>query len=176
MTLFTDDNYRWRERYCVLFEVRHRPAAEEVRRELLALDARYQIQALHADDRGRLEALTLLAPLDFAAMELTYAAGEDVIAQALQLAEELAPVCRSPLNHQQLLRLAHCDARLDIDHFELLVPEDALPADELDWIEENDDDKLADEHLDPGTLLRVIRQLTRLCHGVGIDPQSGEFV
>ena len=176
MNLFTDENYRWRERYCVLFEVGHRPTAEKVRRELLALDSRYQITSIVADDAGRLDALSLLAPLDFAAMDISYVAGEEVIEQALQLAEELAPGCRTPQNHQQLLQLAHCDARLDIDHFEQLVLEEALPLDELEWMEENDQDALVDEHLDPGTLLRVIRRLSVVCQGVGVDPQAGEFV
>ena len=176
MSLFTDDNYRWRDRYCVFLEAGRRPAAETVRRELAALDARYEIKSILADDQGRLRSLSLLAPLDFAAMDITYVYGEDVIAQALELAETLSPVCRTPNNHQQLLQLAHCDARLDIDHFEQLVLEEALPADELDWLEENDQDALADEHLDPGTLLRVIRRLSNLCQDVGVDPQSGEFV
>lgn len=173
MSLFADQRYQWRERYFVLLERRQRPLAEDVRAELAALDNRYRITELLADDAGRFRSLTLQAPNDFAAMDICYVAGEEVIEQAVQMAEELQDSAKTSDERKRITRLVTCNARLDIDHFEQVVVEDADSPALADVLE---DDEPLEEFLDPGTLLRVIRRLTKLCHGVAIDPQAGDFV
>ena len=59
-------------------------------------------------------------------------------------------------------RLKSCDARFDIYHFEQVVLPDG----------EEDDEGF----LDPGALLIVLQHIAKLCHGVGVDPQSGTLV
>ena len=56
-------------------------------------------------------------------------------------------------------RLTEWNARFAVYHFEQVV-----------------DDLAEDEIIDPGSLLLVLEKLARLCHGVGVDPQSGSLV
>lgn len=42
MSLFENDEYRWRETYFVLFEEENRPLAKDVQQALLKLDPRYK--------------------------------------------------------------------------------------------------------------------------------------
>jgi hypothetical protein len=54
--------------------------------------------------------------------------------------------------------LLKCNARLDVYHFQHV------------------DDAEDDDGLDPGSLLLVMGKLSKLCHGVSIDPQSGALL
>lgn len=173
MSLFADERYQWRERYFVMLEARQRPLAEAVRKEMASLDSRYQIVDLLVDNLGRFRSLSLLAPNDFAAVDILYVASEEVIDQAIGFASELKDSARSPEEKKRLARLISCNARLEIDHFEQMVADDSTSQSLTDLLE---DDEPCDEFLDPGTVLRVIRRLAKLCHGVALDPQSGEFV
>ena len=67
MSMFENDQYRWRETYFVLFESSKRPTLEKVQQALLKLNSRFALTNLSANEAGGLESLTVLSPDDFAA-------------------------------------------------------------------------------------------------------------
>ena len=159
MSLFENEEFRWRETYFVLFEDCNRPSAEAVEEALHKLGGRYKVSDTRADEDGRLESLTLISPYDFAAMDISYVDGEEVIDQVLELQNDLKTASLSGEEREKLERLPRCNARFDIYHFEQVVGG-----------EEEDD------FLDPGALLIVMERLVNLSQGIGIDPQSGALV
>jgi hypothetical protein len=160
--MFEDDQYRWRETYFVLFDAKKRPRMERVKKVLAAQSDRYALANLGADDYGRFESLTLLAPDDFAALDICFTAGEEVREQAEQLIKEMRPGATSPADQARLRRIAQATGRFEILHFEQVV-------------EAGDDDE-QDEMLDPSAVLIVLGVLAKLTDGVAVDPQSGTFM
>lgn len=161
MSLFGDENYQWRETYFVLFRERDHPTAEAVVKGLSGGDSRFQVSEVRSDSEGLLDSLTLKSPDDFAAMDISYVTGEEVMEQVEELGRDLSRATLAKDERDKLRRLAMCDARFDIFHFE------QVSSDHGDGEE---------EFLDPAALLIVMERLTRLCRGVGIDPQSGAFM
>ncbi len=161
MSLFENDEYRWRDTYFVLFLEENRPAADATLQALETLGPHYSVQDVRYDEQGKLESLTLLSPDDFAAMDISYIFGEEVVEQVNELVEELGIGKQSSEEAKRLKRIQACNARFDIYHFEQV----GLP-------EEDDDEGF----FDPGTLLIVLHCLTKLCKGIGIDPQTGTVV
>ena len=161
MSLFENDAYRWRETYFVVFRKKNRPTADAILELLKTHGSRYQVDEVRRDDEGLFESLTLLSPDDFAAMDISYVVGEEVNEQVDALTEELANAPLSDLERRKYDRLQTFDARFDISHFRHVV-----------MLDERDDESF----LDPGALLIVLQRLARLCHGVGVDPQSGTLV
>jgi len=159
MSLFENDRYEWRETYFVLFDAAKRPPAERVKRRLLALSPHYRLVDVRADEKGRFEFLTLLSPEDYAAMDITYLAGEEVTEHVAELAREMRPAATTDEEKARLEQLRRCNARFDIYHFEQIVSS----------VEEDE------ELMDPGLLLAVLEELTTMCDGIGIDPQSGSW-
>lgn len=160
MSLFENSEYRWRETYFVLFEESHRPTIATAKAALLRLGTKFEVSELVENEEGFFESLTLVSPYDFAAMDISYVAGEDVLVQVTELKQELKHATLTEKELAQLQRLATCDARFDIYHFQKIS-------------EGEEDDE---EFLDPGTLLLVLEKFTRLCQGVGVDPQSGTLM
>ncbi len=162
MSLFENEEYRWRDTYFVLFPAQHRPTAGEMLQAIETLGPRFQAQEARCDEAGRFESLTLISPDDFSAMDLSFVAGEEVDEQVQGL---LRSRKRDPLSTDEQPKwklLEQCDARFDIYHFERIV-----------LSEEDDEDE---GFLDPGGLLIVLECLTQLCRGVGIDPQAGTML
>ena len=157
MSLFENDLYQWRETYFVLFQEQHRPTAQQFRNDLEQLGSRYEVKETRADDDGLAESATIYSPYDFAAMDITYLAGEEVTQQVEELLQQLKSSSLSDQEQRQLQRLKKCNARFDVYHFEETTGEE-------------------DEFLDPGALLIVLERLTKICHGVGVDPQSGALM
>ena len=157
MSLFENDQFRWRETYFVLFDQENRPPGEDVANVLKELGSRYEINNVLSDDEGRFESLTLLSPYDYAAMDISYIAGEEVIEQVNELRTEMKNVTLTADEMQKVSRLKDCNARFDIYHFEQVVDDE-------------------DEFLDPGGLLIVLESLAEMTNGIGIDPQSGSVV
>ena len=85
MSMFENDQYCWRETYFVLFDVRNRPKLDAVRRALANLDTRFSVANLTGDDEGYVESLTVLSPDDFAALDVCYVDGEEVVEQRMDL-------------------------------------------------------------------------------------------
>ncbi len=162
MSLFEDDAYRWRDTYFVLFQEDDRPSGDATLKSLETLGPRYSVHDVQCDDQGKLESLTLRSPDDFAAMDISYIVGDEVVEQVDSLLEEMGGGQQTEDEAKLLKRIQECNARFDIFHFEQVV----IPA-------EDDDDEGC---LDPGALLIVLECLASLCNGIGVDPQTGTMV
>jgi len=163
MSMFEDNRYRWRETYFVLFDAKNRPKLSSVAKALSALNKRFQLTNLSADDEGRIDSLTLLAPDDFAALDICYIGGEEVLEQGAALVDDLKKVGSDIAPPVPWQRIKQYDGRFDVLHFEQ-VPEDA------------EDDSEDDGMLDPSALLIVLGALAKLTAGIAIDPQAGTFL
>lgn len=162
MSTFEQENYRWRETYFVLFDATNRPQIGEVEQALRGLSSHFDLANLEADELGRFESVTLLAPDDFAALDISYLEGDEVLEHIAQLAEELIHTAESPEEKEKLSRLPMLTARFDVMHFQQVASE-------------GDEDE-ADEMFDPSALIVVLEALSQLTGGVGVDPQSGSLL
>ncbi|HZZ72060.1 MAG TPA: hypothetical protein VFE24_07385 [Pirellulales bacterium] len=162
MSTFEDQSYQWRETYFVLFDAARRPSLGKISGALLALNPRFQLINPQGDDEGRFESLTLHSPDDYAALDISYMEGEEVVEQAATLSEEMRLPGMDQQEKAKLAKLKSCTARFDVLHFEERVVESA---------EEDDEDIL-----DPGALLIALDALVDLTKGIGIDPQAGSFL
>ena len=163
MSMFEDGHYRWRETYFVLFDPARRPTAARIKKALADLGERYEVKNVHGDDEGRFESLTLLAPDDFAALDVSYLEGEEVVEQGAQLALDLQRSAVEAGDQARLKQLRQYTARFDVLHFEQLA-------------EEEDNDESEEEMLDPGAMLIVLETLAKLTGGIAVDPQSGTML
>jgi hypothetical protein len=161
MSTFEDDRYRWRETYFVLFPASRRPALKTVEKKLAALSKRYTLENLGADQHGKFESLTVISPDDFAALDVCYTSGAEVLEHAAELVQELASTIE-PGQRALLKRLKEYDGRFDVLHFE--------------QIGDSADDDDSDELLDPSALLAVMEELARITDGIAVDPQSGTIL
>ena len=162
MSLFENNQYRWRETYFVQFPAKNRPYLEKVRQALSMLDDGLDLVNANADDHGRFESITILSPDDFAAIDVSFLAGEEVREQAGQLAEEITSGgCDEDVRrHAETLR--HYDGRFDVLHFEQITD-----------VEDEDE---PEGMLNPSTLLLVLDCLAQLTEGLAVDPQTGTFI
>ena len=161
MSLFENPEYRWRETFLVLFRDRQRPSTDDFRKAMERLGDRYGIDTVVENDQSQLESLTLLAPADNAAMDISFVEGEEVAEQLEELRRQISEDDVMPEEEEKMAMLDQCDVRFDILHFEHMQ----------DFLEEEDD-----EFMDPGGLLIVAETISALCQGVAVDPQSGTFV
>jgi hypothetical protein len=162
MSMFEDRHYRWRETYFVLFDAANRPTLAQTKKAVAALGRRFQLKNVRGDDQDRIDSLTLLAPDDFAALDIAYLEGDEVLEQRVQLAEDLKSLACDPDDRARLKRIRQCTARFDVLHFEQVVEED----------EEDEEDEM----LDPGSMLIVLEALAKLTGGIAVDPQSGTML
>jgi hypothetical protein len=160
MSTFESEDFRWRETYFVLFESSRRPPLRKVEQTIARLKDRFELSHPSADETGSFESLTVMAPDDYAALDISYVEGEEVVEQVQQLMKDLKTTTLQPGDLEKLARLPKCDARFDIMHFEQV----------LEGGEEGD------EMLDPSALLLVMDALAKLTGGVGIDPASGALM
>jgi hypothetical protein len=162
MSLFEDDRYRWRETYFVQFPAKNLPQLKKACQALSMLGDTLHLVNAVGDGAGRFESITILAPDDFAALDVSFLAGREVLQQAIDLAKEVAPRgCEADVA-RQAEKLRRCDARFDVLHFEQVA--------------EADDQDEPDGMLNPSTLLLVLDCLVQLTDGVAIDPQTGTFI
>ncbi len=162
MSLFENNQYRWRETYFVQFPAKNRPRLEKVRQVLSMLGDGLELVNANADDHGRFESITILSPDDFAAVDVSFLAGEEVLEQAGELADEVTSGgCDEDIRrHAQKLR--HCDGRFDVLHFEQIT--------------DFDDQVEPEGMLNPSTLLLVLDCLAQLTDGMAVDPQTGTLI
>jgi hypothetical protein len=158
MSTFERDEYKWRETYFVFFNSAKRPTMKKIERLLRNVNDRFELMNPRADEDGRFESLTVIAPDDYAALDISFEAGEEVVEQAAAQYEELKQSVTEAEERAKVARLPKFDARFDLLHFEQ-VAADA-----------GDDE---DEMLDPSALLIVLDALVELTGGVGVDPASG---
>jgi hypothetical protein len=161
MSTFENDRYRWRETYFVLFPASRRPTLKVVEKKLAALSKRYGLENLGGDEQGKFESLTLVSPDDFAALDVCYTEGAEVLEHVEELVQELASTIE-PGQKALLKRLKQYDGRFDVLHFE--------------QIGESADEDDSDELLDPSALLAVLEELARITGGIAVDPQSGTIL
>lgn len=162
MSMFEDGRYRWRETYFVQFDKQNRPMLAEVEKRLAAMGNQFETASPRADCHGRLESITVLAPEDYAALDISYLEGEEVLEQGAQFAEELTASCCAKGEKKKLELLRRHEGRFDVLHFE-----------QIDEDGENGDE---DEMLDPSSLLLIIDLLVELTDGVAVDPQGGTIM
>jgi hypothetical protein len=165
MSLFENEDYRWRETFFVLFHEAERPTADALAQGLQKVNSRYQIDNIRASDTGLFESLTLISADDYAGMDISYVSGEEVQEHTLELIEEMLPLL-SAKEKPRLKQLSQYDARLDIYHFEQLVYVGSS----------GEDDDEMDEFMDPGALLAVLKALAKITGGVGVDQESGTLI
>ena len=158
MSLFEDDQFRWRETYFIMMQAEHQPTSQAIEFAIKQLGQSYEVKNLREDDDHRFESMTLVSPDDNAAMDITYLSGEEVVEQTAGLIDDMK---RDGVDQDQeaaLRLLPQCNARFDVYHFEQLM-----------FVEDDEED----ENMDPGALLIVLEKLAELCEGIVIDPQSG---
>jgi hypothetical protein len=125
---------------------------------------RITMERLDADEDGLFQSVLVHAPEDNASLEISYEEGEAVMEQSAELAKML----RKQIDGQQFAQLLRADARLDVMHFERM--EDDAP------LEEETEDDIALEALNPATLISVVQTLATLTGGLPIDPAAGEVM
>jgi hypothetical protein len=162
MSMFDNDQYRWRETYFVLFDSARRPTLKAMEKKIAALNGRYVLTNCRADKHGRFESVSVVSPDDFAALDISYLGGKEIREAAVTLAKELRGDASRGEEAAELRRLAEADGRFDILHFEMVA--DADGEDE------------PDEMFDPSTLLLVLEALVELTGGIAVDPQSGTIL
>ena len=117
MTLFDDNRYDWRETYFVYFESSHRPKLPEVRRALRIHAPFLSILNYKAEPDGSLVSMTIASYEDHAALEIVYREGNEVAAEARQLADSLKADA-SETECSKLQKIVQYKMRLDVHHFE----------------------------------------------------------
>jgi len=160
MSMFENDQYQWRDTYCVLFESGRRPKLKEVEEKLLSVSSRYTLANGVAGKNGLFESLTVVAPDDFSALDICFVRGEEVREQVSQILREMKPADLGPEERGKLERLRRCDARFDVLHFEQMV----------------DAGEEEDELFDPSALILVLDALAELTDGIPVDPQAGTIL
>lgn len=121
---------------------------------------RFEFTDMRADENELFESLTLLASDDYAAVDVCYTSGEEVLENAVAFADEAITIGVSPEDHKRLEKLKKYDARFDVLHFEQIT----------DSFDEEDE---LGGMLDPSALLLVLDALAELTGGIAVDPQSG---
>lgn len=160
MSLFENHEYRWRETYFVLFDQTKRPTLAAFKKMLGKLPGHFEVSAASVEEDDRIESITVLAPEDNAALDISYVDGEEVIDQAAELQDQIKP--GDDAERQKLRQLNRANARLDIMHFEHVTSFEAAEDD--------------DEMLDPSALLVILDHLVDMTAGVAVDPQSGTLL
>jgi hypothetical protein len=162
MSTFEDSRYRWRETYFVLFRAKERPTLKSVTKMLSALNRRFELTNLNADEAGLIDSLTLIAPDDFAALDICYTDGAEVLEQGAALVADLKKLGGDEAPPVPWEGIKLYDGRFDVLHFEQIA--------------EGADDESDDDMLDPSALLVVLAALAKHTGGVAIDPQAGTFI
>lgn len=164
MSMFEDREYQWRETYFVLFHSAKRPRMDALRKRLEQAECRFSLTNCVSDKKGLVESLTVFAPDDFAALDISYLAGDEVREEARSLTTELKSAECGREERAKIDRLKGCDGRFDILHFEKVGERRAG--------EEDDEEGM----FDPSGLLIVLDALVELTAGIAVDPQSGAML
>ena len=135
MSTFEDDRYQWRETYFVLFDPARRPDTSAIRKGLQSVFGTLHIRDSQSDESGRLEILSVASYEDFAAIDIMYQQGEHVIAEMQALAPELVNLTSTKQNRLKIEKAVSYSAKLDVMHFEQMVPiEEKRP---VIWVSES---------------------------------------
>ena len=153
MSMFENDQYRWRENLLRVVRCAETSDTEGSAEGAVAIELPADVDQ---SDRRRTRTVRIghrARPDDFAALDVCYLSGDEVTEQAEVLSTEMqAPAC-SKGERARIERLRHCTGRFDVLHFEQLADLEGEP----------------DEMLDPSTLLIVLEALVELSDGVAVD-------
>ncbi len=155
MSLFENTQYEYTDTFFVFFRQENLPAADIIERAIADLGNRYEPKGLSLKEE-RFESMTVLAPLDFSAIDIVLDLNTEIASQIEEISGEFRTLTLTGDDQTRLDELTQCDARFDLFHFERLVSGNSDP----------------DAFIDPGGLLIVLEKLRELCSGVGVDPQS----
>ena len=108
------EQLEWRDTYFILFQQALRPTLTQVEAAISESSKRLKLENLEADEDGLFESVLVQAPLDNAALEISYETGDAVVAQSADLAKQL----KDELKAKELQRMLKSDARLDVMFFE----------------------------------------------------------
>lgn len=164
MSLFENDEYQWRETYFVLFDASKRPSAKDFEELLGGLNKGYLVRDVRSDDDGAFESLTLISKDDYAAMDVTCVANDEVHEQMRELAQEMKELA-DPEEMEVVKRIPDCTARLEVYHFEQMV-----------FVGSTGSEDEQDDFMDPGSLLVVLERIAEMCDGIVVDPQSNSLM
>jgi hypothetical protein len=162
MSTFERDEYKWRETYFVLFDTAKRPTLHQIEDLLRNLNDRFELTNASQDEDGRFESITVMSEDDYAALDISYEAGEEVVEMRSALRQELKASAADDEERAKAEQLAKCEARFDLLHFQ--------------HVGDDESDEDLDEMLDPSALLIVMDALVELTSGVGVDPASGTLL
>ena len=152
----------------MLFDSGKRPTLRHVEKVLHGLSDRFQLTGGMADEDGRFESLDLLAPDDYAALSTSATSrAKKCWSRPPALAKELKRVGRRPRTDGPGGRLAKCDARFDMLHFEEMTAATAG---------RNGRGRRIRRDARPRRCCIVLDALAELTKGIGVDPQSGTLV
>src|SRR5262245_33632197 len=118
MSLFENEGFRWRETYFVLFREQDRPTVERAKKAIHELGKKYELAEVRGDESGRLDSLELFSPADYAALDVSYVSGDDVLDYVQELKDELKGEAMTKEEKGKFQKLAECNARYDVYHFE----------------------------------------------------------
>jgi hypothetical protein len=160
-----ENQLEWRDTYFILFQRSERPTLTQVEAAISDATSNIRLENLEADEDGLFESILVHVPDDNAALEISFEAGEAVLEQCTQLAQQLQS--GEDLEPDQFAALLRADARLDVMHFERVTD---------DTYGGSDDEDDEPEALDPASLLTVVEALAKLTGGLPIDPGSGALM
>ncbi len=112
MSMFERDEYKWRETYFVLFDSAKRPTLGQIEDMLRGLNDRFELLNPTADEDDRFESITVMSSDDYAALDVSYEVGEEVVEQAKTLHQELKSSVVDAEERAKLAQLLRCDAAL----------------------------------------------------------------
>lgn len=154
----------WRETYVVLFHSDARPTLTQVEAAVGGAGGSLNMEKLLADDDGLFKSVLVQAPEDNAVLDIRFESGDAITERAITLAEQM----REDLEGDQMERLLDADAWLEIMHFEKVAASS--------FEDEEPDDDMGPEGLDPATLITVVETLAHLTDGLPVDPEAGEVI
>jgi hypothetical protein len=157
LSLFENEKYEYCDTFFIYLKDENRPTLEAVNEALNALGQRCVVENVKEQD-GKFESATIKFASDCSAMDIVYVNGPEVLAQLGEIKEELRNLTLTPDTQGALKKMATCESRFDIFHFEEQNP------------------NTEDEFLDPGGLLTVVGAISSTCDGVGYDPQSQDTI
>ena len=155
MSLFENDQYEYTDTFFVFFKRENLPLASAVKNAIAELGDRYEFGKIVFREE-QFEAMTVLSPQDFSAMDIVLDLNAEVETQIEGLVSDFRALTLTGDDRSKLEKFKTCDARFDLFHFEKQVNGAQDP----------------DAFIDPGGLLIILEKLRGLCDGVGLDPQS----
>ena len=143
--------------------LRNVPRLKNVERVLRDLSDRFELSNARADEDGRFESITIMSPDDYAALDISFESGEEVLEQgaALDAGDEILGRRRRGAGQAG----PAAQVRRPLRPVALRAGDRRRAG-----------GRRADEMLDPSALLIVLDALVELTGGVGVDPQSGTLL